>query len=706
MSTEKKTKKTSSSIKGLRTQLSRNFYSDISIEGTLYAKLVRSPADSGILKSVSIESIPEDCCLITAENFPGRNSIETFGFSSEIFCSKAILYKGQPLGIITSPDEKTLEELFQSVKIEIEDNGVEPDSKIIASRIIKTGKANDKEEFEKIFESAEYDISSTWSHKQNTFSYNETNGAICFLDKGILNICTPTQWPHHLIRNITEVFNLDKESILIKKTNSASPHTNTLWGNTILVAQTVAAVLKTGRPVKLEFSREEQRKYMTNKMPVIISHRTALDASGKINAVKINITFDAGAQNPFAGEIIDRLAIAATNIYEFENMEIETVATSSANPPSAINIETIDAQAFFAIENQMQKICSETGFSPVDLRVENSAILKMQKSKMPYTLKIEKGEQALRAAASTSDFLRHFVTYRIDSKNAFEDAKNYAPYNVPLRGTALSCAYDASGYFGTSIFECNQKMEVTLEADGSVTIHAISPSQVILEIWKSQVSEILKIDPKQIHINSEFDIKDEPLIPENVYSNVSIMTQLLKKCCLGIEAKRFREPLPIKVTKSISYAQKKQWNKETFTGIPFHSTSFAAAVLELQVDPCTFELDIKKINLIVSAGKILSGKTASTSLRLEVHKVLSQIVETEIFDCNDISITFVQSEEEPVHIGGLIKKVIPAAFSSALSQALGKDINSLPIKSDTIYKIISSGNKTEPAIEKEKKAEE
>ena len=48
------------------------------------------------------------------------------------------------------------------------------------------------------------------------------------------------------------------------------------------------------------------------------------------------------------------------------------------------------------------------------------------------------------------------------------------------------------------------------------------------------------------------------------------------------------------------------------------------------------------------------------------------------------------SENEPIQIDGLISKILPAAFSSAVSQAISKEISTIPMKTDQIFKELSN----------------
>jgi hypothetical protein len=134
---------------------------------------------------------------------------------------------------------------------------------------------------------------------------------------------------------------------------------------------------------------------------------------------------------------------------------------------------------------------------------------------------------------------------------------------------------------------------------------------------------------------------------------------------------------------------KKHWNKENFSGIPFHTTSFASAVVEVELNPDTYKAKIKGIWLIIDCGEILSIKAAENTIRLEVQKELQGLVQDEkiILPPNGLKVCFVESKNNPGQIGNLVHKVIPAAFTSALSQATSDLIYKIPVQEETLYEI-------------------
>ena len=677
-------------IPQLYSPLLKTYFSDLTSANMIYTKIVRSPITKGRIKSLTLEDIPEGYFLFTAADFGEENYVETLDIQTEILASSEIYYKGQPIALLAGPVFTDLLDLEKNIKMEFEKD---PASKIkekeypYAQRFIRNGKAQKPEEFTKLFSKKNYDIKGTWTSVLNAPSCNEANGAFCTFDKNILTISTPTQWPKHLQENIKRIFNLKTEEVFIRKTISSGPHTNTIWQNTVIAVMASLVAIKTGKTAQLVLSREEHFEYLIKKSPISIKIRSAVKKDGIIEAVQVLIELDSGYHNPFAAEILDRLVIAANNIYSVRNIEIIAKAYESYTPPVSFNIECIDSQAFFAIENQMQKICNVTGFLPDELRMKNFE----RKFSLPFTFTNEKVREAFSAIEKMYDVNRKFISYRMESKNRKIDIKNL--HNFPLRGIGVACGFNGIGYFGSNIFACNQKMEATLESDGTLEIHALQPSASTLEVWKNTAAQILEIDPKQIKLNSIFDVHEDLSVPENVYANVSVMTYLLKKCCQDIQSKRFRKPLPITSTKGFTSAQKKVWNKEKFSGSPFFLSSFGAVVLELEINPYTYKIYIKNVKAVLNAGKIGIPKIAENSVKLSIQHALTELVVDENLHCDQISVSFIQSDNDPTQIDGLISRILPAAFTSALSQATGHEINTIPVKPQHFFKeMISNEN--------------
>ena len=654
----------------------KKYYSDITLSELYYGVIIRSPISSGTIRSISHPNLPQNYSIINARDIPGNNSIATNDLVTPILAYEKVSYVGEPIGILVGPDQIKLYELLEEIEIKYTEAQETPEvlanqTNIIASRTVSFG------ESELLYTNSEIQVERSYASKLQFTKSKEPLGAVCNYSKKHFTIYAPTQWPHHLRMGICKVMNCDKTDITIVKTITDNNATNSLWRTSLLACQTAIASKVVGKPVKIVLSRKEQEAYVDSPIIIHTSFQVSLEKNGTIQAMNANIKVDCGSYCPFAQEILDRMVIALSSMYRYKNFCITAYAQTSHKPPLSADLHLTDFLSFFSLENLMHEISQELHIFPNELREQNILIENKEKKNYPFLVDSMPLKEVINKVVKESDFLRKHVAYGLTS-NKFD-------FSLPLKGVGLSCAFEGSGFYGATVNESNLSMEVTMEVDGSVIIKSPTPPESIFEIWKEIVIEILKVEKNVIAMDEEFIIDTEPLLPNITADNISILTNLLRKCCVAIQKQRFRNPLPINAKKSIATSKSKKWNKKEFSGEPFHSTSWISAVTEIEVDPCTYSLKILSIWLVISGGQILNKKRAELSVKKAIYQTLLHTVPGILMEEIETHITFIESKEEPKEIGDLVYNVLPAVITNALSLALKRDIPALPLLPDAIY---------------------
>lgn len=734
-------KKSKTDINTKRSLEAQGYYSDKHKAGMLYAAIIRSPAATGKITEISIPDLPDNYNLYTANNIPGKKSISEGESNLNIFAWKSVNYTGEPLGIIVGPDYRTVQELKEQANVSfdistlesalkkvinkskhplvptelsdlvstfnelpslnnvIDSNNTEQiTEKQVGFREIKTGmykNITDTETKEYLSQDATI-VTGKFNQKLSSPQWEEPDGAFAYYENSELHIYTPTKWTSFVQKKLSDSLSIPLEKIFIHKTKSADINANGLWRTTQLAIQTALAAVLSKKPVKLMLSRSEQKDYMSPNIDADFSFESIVTKNGIIKAFNAHIDVDVGYLNPFAQEIADRLSIAVCNYYRTDNLHITTNVHTSQKPPTSFCIKRADSQSFFAIENHIQQIAIATGFLPDDLRLLNR---NLGSTDFPFLISLGEISDTIKSSIKISDFNRKYTSFKMDAIDRVRKESNPF-FALPLRGIGLSTAYNASGYFGTTAFTFDPKIEVTLTTEEKVIIHALQSSSVIQNIWKNTVSEILQIPKENISIDSQYDIKDFPKSPEECYSSIGIMNDLLKKCCNDIQKKRFHQPLPIVSKKEISSTLRKNWNKDTFSGNPFHTTSFASTVVEVELDSFTYTEKIKGIWIAIDCGELYDEVAAEKSLLLEVQQELTTLVKGTTITCNNCTIEFVKSKTKSGQIGELIHNTLPAAFSSALSMALQTQLSELPCTEEQIFTLIKN-RETLPEVNKQ-----
>ena len=724
--------KKNTSRKLMRSLEASGFYSDMERESCLYAALVRSPAPAGKIKSVTAPELPGGYTLYTSRDIPGTKTITANKSVTKIFGYGNVTYSGEPVGIIFGPDEEKVYQLLDSVNITFDVENLESalhnvinnqtdeasnfkefvdqinempslDTVIdkshteenpnveVATREIKFGLYKRQalaQADAKLFDNADFTSTDTWKEKLLTPKWQETEGAFAYTEGAKIHVFVPTRWTAFTQKAVAAALGISEETVFIHKTKSAGIYPSGLARTTQLAVQIALASWLSKKPVKLVLSQKEQENYMVPGVLTEITYRSALTKEGRLKALKILIDIDIGCSNPFAQEITDRIAIAAASWYKPENLYISAKAHTSKNPPTSISMQIIESQAFFAIENEIQKISNLSNIFPDELRLMNTEPPRA----FPFNITTGNVQEVIQATLKQSDFNRKYSSFHMDAiDRAEKDSKPF--FALPLRGIGLATAYIPSGYYGQTSFSNDAKMEVTLGADEKLVIHAIKPSEVIQEIWKSSAAEMLQISKQNIQINSDFPYDEMPEAPEDSYSSISIMNELVKKCCTDIQKKRFHQPLPLTSKRTSSMTSKAKWDRDKFSGTPYFTTSFIATVVEVELDTYTYNEKIKGIWVTVDCGELFDEAAAERAIRLEIQQELTMLVKGKTVPCDAININFIQSNNKSGQVGGLIHNSLPAAFSSALSLALTTQLTEIPCTEELLFHLIRDRTK-------------
>ena len=721
------------SKKLMRSLETSGFYSDFEKEGILYAALIRSPSPSGKIKNVTVPDLPEGYFLLTSKDLPGEKTISANKTVTKIFGYGQVSYKGEPLAILFGPDEEKVTKLLDTANITFDVENLESalnnvinkqtddtsNFKEFVEQINDMPSLNeviDKSHFEeksnvtvamrevksglyetlsvaqadtKIFEKADFTSTDTWKETLITPKWQETEGAYAYTEGDKIHVYVPTRWTSFTQKSVASVLGISEEAVYIHKTKSSGIYPTGLVRTTQLAVQVAAAAWLTKNPVKLALSQVEQEEIMVPGVTAEFTYRTALNKDGRLKALKILIDIDVGYSNPFAQEITDRMAIASANYYKPENLYIHVNTHTSKNPPTSISLQVVESQAFFAIENEIQKISNLSTIFPDELRLINSV---SHQEKYPFNIPTGDIQAVISSALKKSDFNRKYASFHMEAiDRAEKDSKPF--FALPLRGIGVATAYIPSGYFGQTSFSNDSKLEITLHPEEKLEIHTIKPSDVIQDIWKTTAAEIVEIPKQNVQINSTFPYDQLPERPEDSYSSISIMNELVKKCCNDIHKKHYYQPVPITSKRSCTIGAKNKWDQKNFCGTPFYTTSFITTVVEVELDTYTYSEKIKGIWVTLDCGELYDEAAALRTVRLEIQQELTMLVKGKTVPCDAMHINFVNSGNKSGQIGGLIHNSLPAAFSSALSLALTTQLTELPCTEEQLFQLIRARTK-------------
>jgi xanthine dehydrogenase D subunit len=179
-----------------------------------------------------------------------------------------------------------------------------------------------------------------------------------------------TQWLHEDLSQISACLDLPAEKVRL-----------TLGGvggafgareDISLQVHCCLLALKAGRPIKMQYSREESFFGHVHRHPATIFMRHHADANGKIVKIDARFVFDGGAYTSTSPAVLINGITHTQGPYKCDNATVDGYAVRTNNPPCGAMRGFGVVQACFAHESQMDKIAAAVGKSPVEIRLINA----------------------------------------------------------------------------------------------------------------------------------------------------------------------------------------------------------------------------------------------------------------------------------------------------------------------------------------------
>jgi CO/xanthine dehydrogenase Mo-binding subunit len=736
------------------------FVTDIYLPQMLYALTVRSPVAKGRLKSIECPKLPGSYTLIRAQDIPGKNFLENS--LMPVLAADELSYIGEPVALLLGPDKNTLEDYSHHCNVIVQeeepvfspvimDNAANAganagagfgasagvnDGMITARRDIRIGDP------ETAFAQAASVVRGSYRSGIQEHWYAEPTGAVAWLDETTndpaadkpdnkvtgkaagkitgkaavrttgmdadarLVVHTATQWPFHVRRSVAQVLGLAASKVLVEPAIIGLHVDGKIWYPSLISCHAALGAWITQKPVRLILTRREDFFFSPKRCESEIIIENAFDEKGEITGITVNTTVNLGAYGINAAEILDHINLGSLGIYRAKNIQLSSVAVKTNIPPQGPCAGFGLAQGFFAQERHVSCIADILKQDPAQWRCDNSVKDRILfpgttvKDAAPVKLLID-------TVVKTSDYRRKWASYELLRHNR---KGGWAERGEGLRGIGIALGSQGNGLLYPGVDKGCYSIELILEKDGSLEIKTSMAGCGCGGVWADIASRILGMDRKMVRISCGADAPDSG--PLTMSRAVTVITKLVEQTCLTISKKRFRDPLPLCIRKTVRPQKNPAWD-EFFPyseGVVDHSgfarPGWASAIVEVEVDPIEYLPRIRGVWMGVDGGKIISEDLARKSLKVSAIQALGwayreQIsyingaIPTEHYENFDIlgpaeippiTIEFIgNNQDEPKGIGDLPFSCIPAAYVQAVSQAMDFHFQSIPLKALDVW---------------------
>jgi putative selenate reductase molybdopterin-binding subunit len=220
------------------------------------------------------------------------------------------------------------------------------------------------------FAAAQAVYSATFSTQRVQHVALETHTTIGWLDdSGRLVLRTSTQVPFLTRDEVCRVFGLAKERVRV-----VAKRVGGGFGGKqeILTEDIVAlAVLRTGRPVQLELTREEEFTATTTRHPMEVTVTLGACADGTLVGFALDVTADTGAYGNHGPGVLFHAVEEAVTAYRCPNKRVDArVVYTNTVPAGAFRGYGL-SQTVFAVESAIDELARSLDIDPIEFRRRN-----------------------------------------------------------------------------------------------------------------------------------------------------------------------------------------------------------------------------------------------------------------------------------------------------------------------------------------------
>jgi CO/xanthine dehydrogenase Mo-binding subunit len=220
------------------------------------------------------------------------------------------------------------------------------------------------------FASADIVHEATYSTSRAQHVHLETTGSIAWTaEDGRIHVRTSSQAPFIVQQKLCHIFGMRTRDIHVFTERVGGG----FGGKQEMLSEDlcVLATLRTGRPVKWEFTREEQFIGATTRHQMTTKVRLGARRDGTLTAIEVRVVSNTGAYGGHGSETLAAALASPLAAYRCPNKKAQGYAVYTNVVPAGGFRGYGSSQTTFAIECGMDELAKKLGIDPYELRRTN-----------------------------------------------------------------------------------------------------------------------------------------------------------------------------------------------------------------------------------------------------------------------------------------------------------------------------------------------
>ena len=624
------------------------YLDDLTFPGQLWGRTVRSTVARGKLKSVTFDPSFDwtGITRVTAADIPGENVINLIVDDQPCLVQGEVRHAEEPIALLACDDRERLEEALKHVQVVVEPLPALLDP-LASEHVFKAyliehgegeGSAAKTAARAAVFAGAHKVVEGTYVVRHQEQMYIEPN-AVCAIPRGDGGVVLhgSMQCPFYVHRALQRLLALSEDKIAVLQAVTGGGFGGKEDYPSMIAGHAALLALKSGRPVKMIYQRDEDVAATTKRHPAVMRYRTAVAADGTFLACEIDVVMDGGAYVTLSPVVASRGVLHAAGAYRWPHARIACRVVQTNTPPNGAFRGFGVPQTMFGVEAHVEKTALLLGLDPLALRKKNAFVLG----------DVTPTGQVLKWSVSAQESLDAVAELcKWDETRARFDAEAKAnPGAQKRKGLGISLAHHGAGFTGSGEVKLKPRAGVEL-LPGGVRVLAISTDigQGTITIFSQMAAEPLGLPLGLVEV-AQPDTSKMPDSGPTVASRTTMVVggtiakaaqQLalaLSTYCAGrhgVAAELVRceggvyfagdkrlesfdalsrawleERGPLQIIELYTHPAGIHFDDQTYTGEAYPCFAWAATAVELTVDVDTFEVTLDKVWASADVGRAI-----------------------------------------------------------------------------------------------------
>ncbi len=496
------------------------YTTDMYLPGMLYGKILRSPHPFARILSIDTDKARK---LVGVKAVITAGDITQFPYGPVIadelpLADKYARYVGDSIAAVAAVDEETAEEALDLIKVEYEEltpvldpeaamqpgaPAIHPENEETVHNIARHIEFV-RGDGEAAFQQADLEVADRFSTQPQHHAYLETQACISQWDSsGKLTVWASTQSPARFRPLLATTLGIAESRIRIIQPCVGGGFGGKIYAQPLLPISAFLA-RKTGKPVKLVYTREEDFISGRPRVSEIIDLRLGFKRDGTLVAKSVNITADAGAYIGTSPRIVAVSLIRPDCVYRQTNIKATADIVYTNKIPRTAVRGFGNAEMLFATESLMDVAAERLGIDPMEIRLKNCS---------------QKDDVTVHGWILNSCGLSESI--QLTAEKA--DWQNQRQKREPNHGIGMACQVHVSGRLQDSV---NRGSSAIINIDQYGKVKVISGEseigQGMLTIFTQIAAEELGIGLENIAVVPYVDTDTSPLGQGTYGSRVTV----------------------------------------------------------------------------------------------------------------------------------------------------------------------------------------